>query len=82
MLCEIVLDEAAYHLTDLQLENNRIDDSVVEILMLGIKHNTNLLFLNLSRNYITQVGAEQIANFLARNEILRVLFLHWNNIGS
>ena len=48
----------------------------------GLKYNTTLLFLNLSRNCITDTGAEMIGAFLARNEVLRVLFLHWNPIGN
>ena len=57
-------------------------DSVVQIILDGIKHSENTRFLDLSHNEITEVGCKYIRDFLTFNNTLQVLFLHWNVFGA
>ena len=59
-----------------------IGDKTLKIFLDGMKFNHHLRFLNLSQNGITSEGAKYIKHFLIRNQTLRVLFLHWNALGS
>ena len=52
------------------------------ILAEGLLSNDSVRFLNLSHNKITHVGAKSIKTLLEASKALRVLFLHWNELGA
>lgn len=62
------------------MEGNMIGDSVLQQLLQGLNFNFSIRFLNLSQNNISELGAKYIKKYLKENTILRVLFLHWNNL--
>lgn len=57
------------------------DTSIIHVVK-PLYYNNNLRFLNISKNKITDKGAEVIAEMLVMNNTLRVLFIHWNKIRS
>jgi Ran GTPase-activating protein (RanGAP) involved in mRNA processing and transport len=80
-LCEMVLENERFNWFEtLQMEGNMIGDSVLQQLLQGLNFNFSIRFLNLSQNNISELGAKYIKKYLKENTILRVLFLHWNNL--
>ncbi|XP_077446703.1 leucine-rich repeat-containing protein 71 isoform X3 [Stigmatopora argus] len=73
-------------LTHLNLRNNRIEDEGVRLLASGLSTsrsaNRSLISLNLSFNYIGDVGAGYIAKGLRFNRTLLFLTLSNNHIGD
>ena len=82
VLAEQVLDEPKYKLERLVVEGCRINDQTVSILAKSVEYNNTLKFLDLSHNHIREQGALHIANMVANNFCLVVLFLHWNHLQA
>ncbi|XP_077446704.1 leucine-rich repeat-containing protein 71 isoform X4 [Stigmatopora argus] len=89
VLCKMISSMAILHtiyLTHLNLRNNRIEDEGVRLLASGLSTsrsaNRSLISLNLSFNYIGDVGAGYIAKGLRFNRTLLFLTLSNNHIGD
>jgi Ran GTPase-activating protein (RanGAP) involved in mRNA processing and transport len=54
----------------------------MKLLADSLKYDDSLTFLNLSKNGITEVGAQYLGMVLEKNQALRVLFLHWNKLQA
>lgn len=69
-------------MTTLKLEGCNIGDEGAICLGNSLEdYECKLQLLDISRNLITFVGAERIGYGLAANKNLKVIFMHWNNIG-
>ncbi|QDQ25135.1 hypothetical protein FNU76_01500 [Chitinimonas arctica] len=66
----------------LHLNDRKVDDSGVRVLVDALAQNTSLTMLNLGYNRIGDCGAEALASVLARNRILTELDLNDNQIGA
>ena len=76
-------EDAKFPLQELNLAQNGINDNQIEILSEGLieGNNTNLTKLNLSKNFITDQGANSLVElFKQSNSKLAELYLGWNKI--
>lgn len=77
-LGETLLENHKYKLEKLILEGCHINDQGAAVICKASEYNTNLKFLDLSRNDIKENGAKDIANLISLNTSIVVLFVHWN----
>ncbi|KAL4456118.1 hypothetical protein ABPG74_014079 [Tetrahymena malaccensis] len=75
------LQEPKCQLEVLNLEDNKLGDYAIIILLKGIMQNKSLKILNLSKNYITDKVCTDLKNILEQNELYE-LYLHWNLIKA
>ena len=80
-LCEVILEDIRYRLESLVLEDCKIGDDGIARFGEIFKINDRLRFLDLSNNGITEVGATAFCENFSEC-YLRVLFMHWNPLGS
>lgn len=76
----IYLDDPYTNLRRLILEGNKMGDTCLEILCKSLLKNTQVTYLNFSKNEITDVGLRHVCTLLSQNDKINVLFLHWNRI--
>eukprot|EP01080_Neovahlkampfia_damariscottae_P003858 gene3858-7018_t len=69
-------------LQKLYLENNKITDSGLSVLMDELKTNPNLKYLSLKSNRISYKGADLISKMLVKNHFLETFDLGNNSIGD
>ena len=74
--------EREFKLRTLIIENCNVGNKGAEFLgdSLRLKH-CKLTYLDISKNKIGEKGAAYIAQGLKINKTLRILFMHWNNLG-
>ncbi|EGR29347.1 leucine rich repeat protein [Ichthyophthirius multifiliis] len=65
----------------LNLENNKLGDISVGLILDALQTNKSLKKMNLSKNYLTDKSGEKLASIL-QNEYLQELYLHWNQIKA
>jgi len=63
-------------LTYLNLENNKITDTIAKDLLLALKTHKSLKKLNLSNNMIGEESAMALRTFLLENDSVAELYLH------
>ncbi|CAD8069790.1 unnamed protein product [Paramecium sonneborni] len=64
------------------LENNRIGDFGSNALCLAIQDHDYLLYLNLSKNNLTEHCTIELSNYIKKTQVLFELYLHFNSINS
>lgn len=70
-------------MTHLNLEGNELGDEIcIKEICQGIVHTLgSIVFLNLSKCQITDVGAQGLAEVIANSSLnLKTLIVHWNQI--
>lgn len=55
-------------------------DMNLDIICKVLQDNNKLLVLNVSKNEITNIGADSVCKMLYYNTTITALFLHWNRI--
>ena len=79
VLCDVVQDGSC-QLERLECEDNGMGDKIVGQLIDALLLNGKMVYLNLSKNNITDVGARSVARLIQDAEKLRLLLLHYNKI--
>lgn len=74
------LDQPETQLQQLMLESNQTGDKPILVICNALQYNNNLKFLNISKNNVTDIGANAVSKMLVMNNKLNVLFMHWNKI--
>ena len=69
-------------ISHLNLHNCELDDESIEMIKHGLKKNTALRTLNLSKNFIYAKGVKVLTDALFGHHNLRNLFLNQNRIGN
>ena len=78
-LCEVIADGAC-QLERLECEDNAMGDRLVGQLIDALLTHHKIVYLSLSKNSITDVGARSVARLIQSAPSLRLLFLHYNRI--
>lgn len=66
----------------INLSNNLLGDSGVNIILTSLLKNNVVTRLNLSENGITDSVGKLFETFINSNKVLEVLVLNWNYLGS
>ncbi|CAD8064944.1 unnamed protein product [Paramecium sonneborni] len=64
------------------LENNRIGDIGSNALCQAVQDHDYLLYLNLSKNNLTEHCCNELSNYIKKTQVLFELYLHFNSINS
>lgn len=64
----------------MNLEGNKLGDYALMSLLEALESNTTLKKLNISKNFISDIGAEKIGRMLDYNNTLEELYVRWNLI--
>ena len=78
-LCAII-EDGSCQLERLECEANGMGDRIVGRLIDALLATGKIVYLNLCKNNITDVGARSVARLIQEGENLRLLLLHYNKI--
>ena len=78
-LCELLADNTVA-LERIEIEGNNVGDQIIHDMCTAMVQAKKIVYLNVSKNNITDAGARSIALLIQECPTLRLLFMHYNRI--
>ena len=78
-LCEMLADKTS-SLERIEIEGNMVGDQILHEMCAAMTEAKKIVYLNVSKNRITDAGARDLALLIQECPTLRLLFMHYNRV--
>ena len=78
-LCELLADKTIA-LERIEIEGNQVGDQIIHEMCKAMIAAKKIVYLNVSKNNITDAGARDLALLIQECPTLRLLFMHYNRV--
>ena len=75
-----ILNEPDNLIERLELEGNKVGDSIISELVDALIQSKKIVYLNVSHNGVGDPGARDLARLITQSPKLRLLFMHYNRV--